>query len=282
MHPTDFLLDRDVTNDGQDGRPFEVTTAGTLDVGIVEGHQVLPAQEDPNLTANRLLIFSGTAIVGKSGDRDDVIRGVIRVRLGFPLSASVKHVGSASVAALATISGNKANVLVGADNAETVRDPTVGGQLSRNGLPDDELYLIVDAAVASADATIQRIAYQANVLIQDTTPELDSLLVRRFPTDPFATSTNVELGHDWEFQITLTGPVVEPPGKFTVQLDSDHDEVPIFFFGVPQTQASFTLSTDQTSAVFRAPFTRGITTATITAVGNRVTKTATVRVFRFG
>jgi hypothetical protein len=276
MHPRDFLIDRDVTNDGQ------VTNARTLDVGIIKGHQTLPPQEKPELTANRLLIFAGTAIVEKSGDRDEVIRGVIRVRLRFPLSASVEPVGSASLAALATISGNEANVLLGADNAETVRDPTAGGQLPRNGLPDDELYLIVDAAVASTDATIQRIAYQANVLIQDTTPDLDSLLVRRFPTDQFSTSADVEIRHDWEFQITLTGPVVDPPGQFTVNVQSDQDEVPIFFFGGPRTQASFTLSTGETSVIIRAPFTRGLTTATITAVGNRVTKTATVRVFRIG
>jgi hypothetical protein len=180
----------------------------------------------------------------------------------------VKFVASASVAALATGSGNDANILLGADAAVTVTDPTDGG-LPANGLPANELYLIVDVAIASQDATIQRIAYQANVLLEDTTPDLDSLLVRSYPTQPFVDDTLVQPGDSWEFQITLTGPA---PGGFTVHLSSDSEnDVPV--------QRSVTLTQGQTSAVFRAPATsaNAHVAAIISAVGTRATKTAIVR-----
>src|SRR5262249_31900370 len=219
MHPTHFLIDRAVAKDS------DVAIPRTLDVGILDGQQVFPPGQDTP-SANRLLIFTGTALLDKSGDSDDVSRGVLRVRLQFPLSKTVNFIGSASVAALATGSGNDANILLGADQAVTVSDPTDGGSLPANGLPGNELYLIVDVAIASQDATIQRIAYQANVLIQDTTPDLDSLLVRAYSTEQFSDYTRVQPGNDWEFQIALTGPALDPVG-FTVLMGSDKSEVPV-------------------------------------------------------
>jgi hypothetical protein len=264
MHQTQFLIDRDVAKDG------DVAIPRTLDVGILEGHQVFPAGQDTP-SANRLLIFTGTALLDKSGDSDNISRGVLRVRLRFPLSKTVNFVGSASVAALATGSGNEDNILLGADQALTVPDPTDGGSLPANGLPADELYLIVDVAIASQAAIIQRIAYQANVLIYDTTPDLDSLLVRAYSTLQFSDYTQVQPGHDWEFQITLTGPALDP-GGFTVLMGSDKSEVPV--------QRSVTLTPGQSRAVFRAPATDPYArvAAVITATGTRTTKTATVAV----
>jgi hypothetical protein len=268
MHPTQFLIDRDVANDS------DVAIPRTLDVGILDGHQVFPPGQNETPSANRLVIFTGTALLNKSGDSDDISRGALRVRLRFPLSKTVNFVGSASVAALATGSGNEDNILLGADQAVTVPDPTDGGSLPANGLPANELYMIVDVAIASQAAIIQRIAYQANVLIYDTTPDLDSLLVRAYPTEQFADYTMVQPGHDWEFQITLTGPALDP-GGFTVPMSSDsQSEVPV--------QSSVTLTPGQSSAVFRAPATAAnadiSVAAVITAVGTRTTKTATVAV----
>jgi hypothetical protein len=265
MHPTQFLIDRDVAKDS------DVAIPRTLDVGVLDGHQVFPLGQNESLSANRLLIFTGTALLNKVGDSDNISRGVLRVRLQFPLSKTVNFVGSASVAALATVSGNEDNILVGADQAVTVPDPTDGGDLPANGLPANELYLIVDVAILSQAAIIQRIAYQANVLVYDTTPDLDSLLVRAYPTDQFANYTLVQPGNDWEFQITLTGPALDPYG-FTVPMSSDSEsDVPV--------QSSVTLTPGQSSAVFRAPATAASAESTvvvITAVGARTTKTATV------
>jgi hypothetical protein len=268
MHPSQFLIDRDVAKDS------DVAIPRTLDVGVLDGHQVFPPGQNGSPGANRLLIFTGTVLLDKSGDSDDVSRGVLRVRLRFPLSRTVNFVGSASVAALATGSGNDANILLGADQAVTVPDPTDGGTVPPSGLPANELYLIVDVAIASQDATIQRIAYQANVLIQDTTPDLDSLLVRAYPTDQFSDYAHVQPGDDWEFQITLTGPALDP-GGFTVLMGSDSErDVPV--------QRSVALTPGQSSAVFRAPATADhadtVAVAAITAVGTRTTKTATVAV----
>jgi hypothetical protein len=158
--------------------------------------------------------------------------------------------------------------------------------LPTNGLPTDrpELYLIIHTAIGNEDATINRIAYQANVLIKDETPDLDSLLVRALPIDSFAPRTLVFPGHDWEFQITLTGPVIDP-GGLTVQVQSDINEVPIataFVPGgghLPETQAGFILQAGQTSAIFRAPATGSVfAKATITATGTHAVRTAEVDV----
>jgi hypothetical protein len=126
-----------------------------------------------------------------------------------------------------------------------------------------------------------RIAYQANVLVEDTTPDLDSILVRPAGSSAaFDTTTQVEIGSAWEYQLTLTGPVVGPP--ISVTLDSDGANVPIGPPGSPgQERREFQPGQESGSwATPPTPNDAHENIYTITAFGQRVTKTATVRLYR--
>ena len=82
----------------------------------------------------------------------------------------------------------------------------MGGLLPANGLPDDELYVIVDAAVFGDDAHLTRIAYQANVLVLDQEPDFDSLLVAVAGVDVFSNAITLFGAQGWDYRLTLTGP----------------------------------------------------------------------------
>ena len=258
---TDFLRDLDVSNDDQVREPR------ALDVGINAGGQVFPQMaEDQN--ANRLLIFAGTATFQVAGS-DDGVHGVIRVRLQYPMPKTIILKGSATVAALASLHGtDDEDSLFAVDAVETVLGPTDNGRLPDSGLPKDELYIVMDAAVFGDHAVLMRIAYQANVLVQDTEPDLDSILVRRAGLNvAFTPQCPLMPDDQWEYQINLTGPVTG--ATFTVSLGSDSGDAPV----PPFTQ----LSQLQMSASFPGgtiPANAPQEEITITAKGRRVTKTA--------
>src|SRR5262245_57454773 len=198
---TAFLIDRDA---GQDN---EVALAEGLDVGVVSGVQAFPLILGNASVGNRLLIFTGTAIFDAPGHHGNLERGIVRIRLRHSLPKAVSFISSATVAALASIhSEDEEDAVFAADGAETVLGPTAGGVLPPgSNLPDDELYVIIDAAILGEDSRLQRIAYQANVLVLDTQPDLESLLVARFDLN-FSPAITILPNEGWNFKLTLTGP----------------------------------------------------------------------------
>jgi hypothetical protein len=265
MHSTDFFSDLDAT------KTAEVAESRTLEVGIDAGVQTFPAP-DTDETANRLLIFTGTAICEIPADGDgDLSRGVVRVRLGFPLHKSIHLVGSATVAALASLHGNDdEDAVFAVDAATTVAGPTDNGTLDAKGLPEDDLYVIMDAATMGADSLLGRIAYQANVLVRDLEPELESLLVKPDGSNvPFAPEAEIPLGGKWDYQVNLTGPVVD--GTFLILIQSsDPSAAPV----APATQ----LLTNQTSGAFLGGVGMVPANVRVTASAKGISKTALVRI----
>jgi hypothetical protein len=92
----------------------------------------------------------------------------------------------------------------------------------------------------------------------------------------------IQPGNDWEFQIALTGPALDQPTPVLVR--SSTDLVPIDHFqGLLVTEETVFFNRTETANIFQAPRTLSDISdviATITAVGKRVTRTATVRVAR--
>src|SRR5262249_26801684 len=140
---------------------------------------------------------------------------VVRVRLGFPLQGVIHYVGSASWAALASLHSGNSDCTWAADSVKVVTDPAdpdrFGLPSLRNdqGLPSDELYLLIDAAMQGTGGTLlSRLSYQANVLVLDTEPDVASLLVRKArSSDPFAPDIVLSPGEEWEYLVTLTAPL---------------------------------------------------------------------------
>jgi hypothetical protein len=125
---------------------------------------------------------------------------------------SVQFIGSATVAAIASIHGeDDEDSSFGVDSAQTIvgstDNGTIGPPSDGTSLPDGELYLIIDAGVIGADAVLNKIAYQANVLVRDTNPDLESILVG---TDGFfgPVYTATKTGVVWDYQLRFTGPIV--------------------------------------------------------------------------
>jgi hypothetical protein len=226
-------------------------------------------------TANRLMIFTGTAICEIPADGDgDLSRGVVRVRLNFPLNQNLHFIGSATVAALASVHGSDdADAVFAVDAAETILGPTDGGSLPDNGLPANDLYVIMDAATQGPDTLLSRIAYQANVLVKDLEPDLDSLLLKPDGFGVFGLEATVTSGDKWDFRVALTGPVIGPTFLIPLQ-SSDPIAVPV--------PAATELHTSETSGSFLGGVAtnseRGVKNVTITAFGKRVSKTAILHV----
>jgi hypothetical protein len=266
MHSTDFFKDLDAS------KPTEVAEAQALDVGIEDGLQTSPPPSTTD-SANRLLVFTGTAVCEVPADGDgELSRGVVRVKLNSPLPASQQFVGSASVAGLASVHGSDdTDAVFAADAVKTVHGPTDGGTLPGNGLPEDDLYVIIDAATQGPETLLSRIAYQANVLVKDTEPDLVSILVKPEGFGVFAPEADIASGANWDFQINLSGPVLDPTFLVLLQ-SSDPNAAPV--------AAATQLTTGQTSASFfggtAKTSVRPEETVTITAVGRRGTKTATL------
>jgi hypothetical protein len=226
-----------------------------------------------------MLIFTGIAKCGLQADGDgDLSRGVVRIRLHFPIRKSIRFVGSATFASLASIHGSDdEDSLFAVDAAQTIVGPSDGGTIPDNGLPADDLYVIIDAAhMGGSETLLQRIAYQASVLLKDLQPDLDSILVREagsavaFQPEAFISSAS---NFQWEFQVNLTGPVVD--NVFLIPLQSSKPSI-------APVAAATQLVTNQTSGAFFgghiAPFGGFGETFTITATGRHVTKAAILHV----
>jgi len=184
----------------------ERTTGDTSQVNRSSYQATKPATSE---SGNRLIIFTGTAICGVAADGDgERSLGVVRIRLNFPLSNTLHFIGSATVAALASVHGDDPEeALFAVDAAQTVVGPSDGGSIPDNGLPANDLYVILDAATLGADTNLNRLAYQANVLLNDVEPDLKSILVRPSGTGAaFAPEATIDNASKWDFQITLTGP----------------------------------------------------------------------------
>jgi hypothetical protein len=254
--------DFDNTYDVANGH--DVVFPRTLELAIEGGRQVFPAPTPLPPSANSLLIFTGTLLVnlrGDSGDPRRVLRGTATLRLNRSLDKDETFVGSATVAALGSIHTDEEEVTFAVDDVETV----VGD--------DRQLQLVAHMAIQGEAASLSRMSYQANVLVQDSQPRLDSILVRPAGSGAaFAPSTTVRSGDAWEFQIKLTGPAQDRP--MPIQLaSSNQDQVPV----APLTE----IPVGSSSAAFLADRTSGgRTTAVITAndVRRLVSRTATVTV----
>lgn len=271
---TDFLLDLDVD------QPTEVAFPEGLDVGIVSGVQAFPAPVGTVTAGNRLLIFTGTTIFDQPGHHGDLQRGIVRVRLRHTLTKAVTFLSQATVAALASIhSTDEEDSVFAADGAETVTDPTVGGLLAANNLPADELYVIIDAAVLGDETHLQRIAYQANVLVLDTTPDFDSFLVANAGTASFSDFITLLHNEGWDFRLTLTGPAPGNVGDFvSFTLSSDNSSaIDIGLDSLVQIPAGATSGTFRARSVGGVPGTANITATAL--FGRKISKTASIRVF---
>jgi hypothetical protein len=298
----DFTLDRDVHVS------TEVEGPSTLSIPIKAGRLAFPNIHDDTLDpgpANRLLVFAGSVLAEVRGDEDgEVTRGVVRVRLGSLLGASVKFVGAATAASLAAFHSETDNVLFGVDAAETLVGPKpTGSNLPENKVRDDgsitterlptvELYLFLYAAVQSQDrrSVLHRISYQAHVLVRDTNPDFISILVRQDASQNFQSEAFIRPETKWDLQINFDGPVALPVVSVHVESDNPLIRVPNDFNGVGQLVPELRVTNGNTNAVFTAPQNKvrnGHETATITGTFKRLDNTvvqhkATVKVFAPG
>lgn len=270
---TAFLIDRDAEK--QD----EVAFPEGLDVGIVSGVQTFPEPLGTATAGNRLLIFTGTAIFDASGREGNLVRGIVRVRLRHALPRDVTFISSATVAALASIhSTDEEDAVFAADGAETVFDPTVGGLLPDNGLPGNELYVIIDSAVFGEESRLQRIAYQSNVLVLDTQPDFDSFLVAVEGSATFSDSITMLAHTGWDFRLTLTGPAPGNPGD-VVSFDLSSNNSGVIDIGLDslvQIPAGNASGTFHARSVGQADGTALITATAL--FGRKQSKTATIKV----
>lgn len=261
---TNFLIDRNVADDRH------VFFARTLSINIPAGRVAFPpgSAKDDQVVANRLLIFTGAVAAELRGSDEGMRKGVLRLKLENPLPTGVHFVGSATVASLAAFHTDDDEVLFGVNSAETVKGPTAGN-LDGKDLPEDDLYVIFDLSIQSNDAHLDRIAYQANVLVRDTRPELESLLVRAGATGPFAKEITISPGGSWQFQVTLTGPVLRPTELILIST-SDPANIPVGV-GTVSANTAVELFTSQVSGIFGTPATKGEpdAKATITAFFTR-------------
>ncbi len=255
-------------------KDFEINLDASKDV-INATH--IEAFVDGPGNANRLLIFTGSANVNRKSDNDDdlVRRGAVRIKLNFPLSSAVTFIDAATNASLGSIFNRD-------DDDTTYAVDCVSTQAENTDpkIPQQK-ELVLTAAIAiqggENDAGISRMAYQANVLLQDTEPALESLLVRRAGLGGFLPEADLLSGEKWEYLFTLTGPV--PAGEvFPVTLQTgDPEAAPIDPLHVINQIPSGAVSAGSGPAdPVRA--TDRVTEVTITATGKGVSKTAKLHI----
>lgn len=284
MHFHDFLLDLDVT------APGEVDTASALNIGINQGEQIFPSTGATDPQANRLLVFAGTAVTGSLvGHDSNLARGVVRVRLQFSLPNTLIFKSAGTVAALASLhgEGDEDDWTFAVLAVNTVTDPSDGGSLPNpQGLPTNELYVLIDAAYQGDGTQLARLSYQANVLVQDTEPDLDSLLLSAAGQGNFVSQLPISVTGGsgfqlYDLQVTLTGTVPQTNGPaFVVNLQSDHlQDVPLAqllvidqgrFSAILQNDLVFNTAPDETVTLTATnPNTNTTRSATITITRNR-------------
>jgi hypothetical protein len=267
---------------------FERALAESDSHQVANGKHIEVAVDGPG-DANRLVIFTGTALVNVVSDNDDadIRRGIARVRLDYPLFKTVHFIQSATNASLASIyNKDDDDQLYAVDCVET--DP-VDIDPAQPQLGQE---LILKAALAiqggEGDTGVSRMAYQANVLLQVVEPELDSLLVAEdtgavgnageaageaaggaIPAPVYQPSVTLDVGNQWLGRVTLTGPAA---ADLVVELQSDNNLVTVA--DVPFRQGE--MSNDFGPRAVGVPGTSNNVTVTVTAKLKGTTRTATL------
>jgi hypothetical protein len=229
--------------------------------------------------ANRLLVFTGIALVDvKFSEDDDIVRrGEVRVRLRYPLPDNVRFISSATTAALSSIfnaDSDDEETTFAVDGVATEPQPTDPD----NPQSAKELVLTAKLAVQGGDSGISSMAYQANVLVHDARPDVDQVLVRESGLNlGFQSAANVTVGHQWDIEVVLTGPNPGPdPFPYTVS-SSDPLQVPVNILdSIQQVPPSFQqASKTMIDPVGNSP---GVS-ATITVTGRTNVRTARITLF---
>jgi hypothetical protein len=220
-------------------------------------------------------------------DDENIFMAVVRVRLRIPVPPTLILKGSATVAALASIKGtDERGCRFAVNAAKIVRNPTDGdgGTVDQPPppsppLPSNELYLLIDVKVQGAEngvrPRVNRIAYQANVLVQDTEPDLDSILVRGTGGVFGPVAFNLARGFTWEYQLTLTGAVLQGAPPFNIPVQSD-DKLNVPVNPAPAISSGGT-TTGPVPGGKIGPATPD-ETVTITATGRRAIRTARLEI----
>jgi hypothetical protein len=237
---------------------------------VANGKHIEVAVDGPG-DANRLVIFTGTALVNvvSDNDDDDIKRGVARVRLDYPLTKTVHFIQSATNASLASIfNKDDDDQLYAVDCVQTDPEDIDPAQ------PQLGQELVVKAALAieggDGDTGIARMAYQANVLLQVVEPELDSILVAADdPAPVYQPSALLDVGNQWLGRVTLTGPA---EADLVVELLSDNNLVTVA--DVPFRQGE--MSKDFGPRAVGVPASSSNVTVTVTAKLKGTTRTATL------
>ena len=176
-------------------------------------------------TANRLLIFTGSAKLQLEVKNDDskLRHGKLFIDLDYPLSNNITLIESATVATLSSImtSDNDEIITWAIDNSVIIGshqiDPADPTSLTKVGL-----FIQADVGIQGGATAINRISYQANVVIQYEEAELKSILIEQlkhsnpeaFTSGPltnipyfaYEKEGRVTSGNMWRFKLTLTGP----------------------------------------------------------------------------
>jgi hypothetical protein len=240
--------------------------------------------------ATELHVFTGIALVNIVSDNDDdqIRKGTIRIDLNFPLSQLASFISSTTTAGFASIfNKDDDDVIFAVDCAETgpvtIVDPVSGGE---------EVRLILTAALAiqggQGDAGINRIGYEANVLLRTSEVQLQSLFVSNLepvlpplgssdPTGPpeFGPNLGISEGQVWGARVILTGPA-SGPGVFVELSDSNLQLAPLKSSSVPVLGTQISADTGPQPAVGRPV--GGATDVTVTATLGSVQKTAVVTI----
>jgi hypothetical protein len=260
--PCDFTKYQDFVVNLSAAKPNDVQDASHLEVvtGGAGG-------------ANRLHIFTGSALVGFNAKDDELLRfGIVRVDLNFPISKTSQFVDAASNAALASIfkdeGGTGEQITYAVDCVSTLPEPP--------NAPVQQLVLTAALAIQGAGGKggIKRMAYQANVQVRAEEVQLDSLLVSDTHSPPdFQPSARFVSGQPWLGRVILNAPA-PGPGVFVGLASGDPSFAPV--------QVSVPVVGGQISADFTAPNTKSFTfpaekDVTITASLNAIQKTATLK-----
>jgi hypothetical protein len=200
------MSDFDKTLDASD--PNDVTRTSVKPDGTLTADPLEVAVNGPG-DANRLLIFSGIAVAKIDFAEDDEIlrQGPVHVKLNYRLPKSVKFISSSTTASLGSIFNTTGEAFTFA-----VVDAATEPQLVDPVNPQSELELVLTSnlAVQGHATGVSSMAYQANVLVRDTNPDLESILVTTHGPGSagFSPHTAVLGGQAWDFQINFTGPIV--------------------------------------------------------------------------
>lgn len=211
----------------------------------------------------------------KFSEDDEILRrGEVRVRLRYPLHESVKFISSATTAALAGIfNADDEATTFGIEKVSTEPRPTDESNLQS----PKELVLTAALAVQGGDTGISSMAYQANVLLQDSRPDVDRVGVKASGpgASVFTSSASVAPGKQWDIDVVLTGPNPGPaPFPYTVST-SNPVSVPI---DVLDSIQQVPPSSQEAGKTMIAPVGKPPASATIIVRGRQNVRIATINI----